>query len=420
MKVKYCDVAIIGGGPAGLASALAAKEQGAEKVLIIERDSSLGGILKQCIHPGFGLKRFNEELTGPEYANKFTEKVKTSDIEVLLNTMVLELHENKEIITTSSEEGITKIVPKAVVLSMGCRERTRSNIYIPGTRCAGIMTAGAAQRLINVQGRMVGKRVVILGSGDIGMIMARRLTLEGAKVEAVVEIMPYLAGLKRNKVQCLDDFGIELLLSHTITDINGNKRVESVQISKVDENMKVIKGTERIIECDTVLLSVGLIPENELTKMAEIELSPVTNGAIVNQNMETSIKGIFACGNVLHVNDLVDNVSAESEIAGKYAAKYAKENKDESEITINNLPGKNVRYINPQKISISKDIEDVVLNFRVSKPMEKVIIKAISGGRELYSKKALKVSPGEMESIKLKSEIFENIKEDIVVEVIGG
>lgn len=420
MKVKYCDVAIIGGGPAGLASALAAKEQGAEKVLIIERDSSLGGILKQCIHPGFGLKRFNEELTGPEYANKFTEKVKTSDIEVLLNTMVLELHENKEIITTSSEEGITKIVPKAVVLSMGCRERTRSNIYIPGTRCAGIMTAGAAQRLINVQGRMVGKRVVILGSGDIGMIMARRLTLEGAKVEAVVEIMPYLSGLKRNKVQCLDDFGIELLLSHTITDINGNKRVESVQISKVDENMKVIKGTERIIECDTVLLSVGLIPENELTKMAEIELSPVTNGAIVNQNMETSIKGIFACGNVLHVNDLVDNVSAESEIAGKYAAKYAKENKDESEITINNLPGKNVRYINPQKISISKDIEDVVLNFRVSKPMEKVIIKAISGGRELYSKKALKVSPGEMESIKLKSEIFENIKEDIVVEVIGG
>lgn len=420
MKVKYCDVAIIGGGPAGLASALAAKEQGAEKVLIIERDSSLGGILKQCIHPGFGLKRFNEELTGPEYANKFTEKVKTSDIEVLLNTMVLELHENKEIITTSSEEGITKIVPKAVVLSMGCRERTRSNIYIPGTRCAGIMTAGAAQRLINVQGRMVGKRVVILGSGDIGMIMARRLTLEGAKVEAVVEIMPYLAGLKRNKVQCLDDFGIELLLSHTITDINGNKRVESVQISKVDENMKVIKGTERIIECDTVLLSVGLIPENELTKMAEIELSPVTNGAIVNQNMETSIKGIFACGNVLHVNDLVDNVSAESEIAGKYAAKYAKENKDESEITINNLPGKNVRYINSQKISISKDIEDVVLNFRVSKPMEKVIIKAISGGRELYSKKALKVSPGEMESIKLKSEIFENIKEDIVVEVIGG
>lgn len=252
------------------------------------------------------------------------------------------------------------------------------------------------------------------------MIMARRLTLEGAKVEAVVEIMPYLAGLKRNKVQCLDDFGIELLLSHTITDINGNKRVESVQISKVDENMKVIKGTERIIECDTVLLSVGLIPENELTKMAEIELSPVTNGAIVNQNMETSIKGIFACGNVLHVNDLVDNVSAESEIAGKYAAKYAKENKDESEITINNLPGKNVRYINSQKISISKDIEDVVLNFRVSKPMEKVIIKAISGGRELYSKKALKVSPGEMESIKLKSEIFENIKEDIVVEVIGG
>lgn len=420
MKVKYCDVAIIGGGPAGLASALAAKEQGAEKVLIIERDSSLGGILKQCIHPGFGLKRFNEELTGPEYANKFTEKIKTSDIEVLLNTMVLELHENKEIITTSSEEGITKIIPKAVVLSMGCRERTRSNICIPGTRCAGIMTAGAAQRLINVQGRMIGKKVVILGSGDIGMIMARRLTLEGAKVEAVVEIIPYLAGLKRNKVQCLDDFGIELLLSHTITDINGNKRVESVQISKVDENMKAIKGTERIINCDTVLLSVGLIPENELTKMAEIELSPVTNGAIVDQNMETSIKGIFACGNVLHVNDLVDNVSGESEIAGKYAAKYSKENRNEREVTINNVPGENVRYINPQKISISKDIEDVVLNFRVSKPMEKVTIKAVSNGRELYSKKALKVSPGEMESIKLKSEIFENIKEDIVVEVIGG
>ena len=318
------DVVVVGGGPAGLAAAVSAKEEGAEKVLIIERDNALGGILQQCIHPGFGLTRFKEELTGPEYYSRFTDKAEEVGVEYLLNSMVLQIDtENKQVICTNGEYGMVCVNAGSIVLSMGCRERTRANIVVPGTRPAGIYTAGAAQRLVNRQNTMVGKKVVILGSGDIGMIMARRMTLEGAQVVMVVELMDYLAGLTRNRVQCLDDFGIPLKLAHTITKIEGNERVTGVYVAPVDENKKPIKEKEEFVSCDTVLFSVGLIPENELTKNASIEINRITNGPVVNQYMQTSAPAVFACGNVVHVNDLVDNVSAESEQAGKYAARFA-------------------------------------------------------------------------------------------------
>lgn len=400
MKDIRCDVAVIGGGPAGLAAALGAKENGAEKVLIIERDTSLGGILQQCIHPGFGLTRFGEELTGPEYAARYEEKVNLTDIEIMTDAMVLEVSGNTAICTTT--DGLVRVEAGSIVLAMGCRERTRGNIRIPGTRPAGIYTAGAAQRLINRQNYMVGREVVILGSGDIGMIMARRMTLEGAKVRAVVELLPYLAGLTRNRVQCLDDFGIPLLLSHTITRVVGNRRVEGVYVAKVDENKKPIAETEEFYPCDTLLLSVGLLPENELTRGAGIEMNPVTNGPFVNQYMQTSNPAVFACGNVVHVNDLADNVSGESAVAGAAAARYARGELASADRTVECIAGNGVRYVCPHRIALTGEDAEFPLYFRVLSPDRKVTLTASVDGKVLAKKKAARVSPGEMEHLNVK------------------
>ena len=404
MNRIICDVAVIGGGPAGLAAAISAKENGAEKVLIIERDNAVGGILQQCIHPGFGLTRFGEELSGPEYYSRFSDRAKEMGVGYLLNAMVLEVNTaDKTVLCASSEVGLTTVEAKSIVLSMGCRERTRAGIGIPGTRPAGLYTAGAAQRLINRQNIMVGKKVVILGSGDIGMIMARRLTLEGAKVVMVVEIMDCLAGLTRNRVQCLDDFGIPLKLSHTITKIEGNERVTGVCVAPVDGNKKPIIEKEVRVECDTVLFSVGLIPENELSKKAGIKLDPVTNGPEVDQHMETSAKGVFACGNVVHVNDLVDNVSAESEQAGKFAARYANGIDPGAVREIACKAGENVRYVCPQKIAKSAEDETVSMYLRVLSPDTNVTLGVYDGDRLIATKKEFRVNPGEMNHIRVNT-----------------
>ncbi|WP_130862999.1 NAD(P)/FAD-dependent oxidoreductase [Bacilliculturomica massiliensis] len=416
MRELECDVAVIGAGPAGLAAAAAAKKNGAEKVVIIERDSSPGGILQQCIHPGFGLNYFHEELTGPEYAGRFIAEAEKAGVKVLFNTMALDLREEE--LMCSGPGGLLRVRSGAVVLAMGCRERTRANLVIPGSRPAGIYTAGTAQRLINIQGHMVGKKVVILGSGDIGMIMARRMTLEGAEVKAVVEIMPYLAGLRRNKVQCLDDFNIPLLLSHTVTDITGVDRVEKVTIAPVDGNKDPICEESREIQCDTLLLSVGLIPENELSRGRGVPLSSVTKGASVNQYMQTEIPNVFACGNVLHVNDLVDNVSRESERAGRNAARYAAGVLPVGR-PVSAVPGENVRYVCPQRVIPGGD-EEIRLFFRVAAPGEEVTVSARSGDRVLVSRKAPFVNPGEMESLTISAEDAVGLTADITVEVKGG
>jgi len=409
-----CDVAVIGGGPAGLAAAIAAKKEGADRVLIIERDSSLGGILQQCIHPGFGLTYYNEELTGPEYAGRFIDEADKLGVEVMLNSMVLEISPEGRIVCVNSENGMTCVDSRSVVLAMGCRERTRGNIMIPGTRPSGIYTAGSAQRLINRQNGMVGRKVVILGSGDIGMIMARRLTLEGAKVAAVIEIMDFLAGLTRNKVQCLDDFEIPLMLSHTVTGIVGHERITGVYAAEVDNDKKPVKETEQFIECDTLLLSVGLIPENELSRGSGVQICPITNGPVVNQYMQTSIPAFFAGGNV------VDNVSTESMIAGASAAKFAMSTLPEFKSEIIMQPGENVRYISPHKIAVADAIDDVKLYFRVKTPGSDVKITVSCNGKIILGKKAAKVNPGEMEHVMLKASDIAAVAGNFVIDVVKG
>lgn len=411
------DVVIVGGGPAGLSAAVAAKKEGAEKVLIIERDEKLGGILQQCIHPGFGLTYFHKELTGPEYAGHFKEEALALGAEVLLNSMVLEvIPEESAVICVNSEYGMTKVKAGSIVLAMGCRERTRAGIMIPGTRPAGVYTAGAAQRLVNRQNAVVGKNIVILGSGDIGMIMARRMTLEGAHVIAVVELMDFLAGLTRNKVQCLDDFGIPLKLSHTVTRIVGNERVEGVYIAQVDKDKKPIPETEEFIPCDTLLLSVGLIPENELSRGADVKISRITNGPEVNQYMQTSWDNVFACGNVVHVNDLVDNVTVESMNAGASAARYAMHKLPEANREVPSVTGENVRYLCPQRVKIGEENETVRLFFRVFHPELDVVIRVKSGDKVLSEKKAKRVNPGEMCHVEVKT--AEITGDDVMVEVV--
>ena len=411
------DVVIVGGGPAGLSAAVAAKKEGAEKVLIIERDEKLGGILQQCIHPGFGLTYFHKELTGPEYAGHFKEEALALGAEVLLNSMVLEvIPEESAVICVNSEYGMTKVKAGSIVLAMGCRERTRAGIMIPGTRPAGVYTAGAAQRLVNRQNAVVGKNIVILGSGDIGMIMARRMTLEGANVIAVVELMDFLAGLTRNKVQCLDDFGIPLKLSHTVTRIVGNERVEGVYIAQVDKDKKPIPETEEFIPCDTLLLSVGLIPENELSRGADVKISRITNGPEVNQYMQTSWDNVFACGNVVHVNDLVDNVTVESMNAGASAARYAMHKLPEANREVPSVTGENVRYLCPQRVKIGEENETVRLFFRVLHPELDVVIRVKSGDKVLSEKKAKRVNPGEMCHVEVKT--AEITGDDVTVEVV--
>lgn len=412
-----CDVAIVGGGPAGLSAAVAAKKEGAEKVLVIERDESIGGILQQCIHPGFGLSYFKEELTGPEYAGRFAKEAVELGTEFLLNSMVLEVNEAENtVICVNKEYGMTEVKAKSIILAMGCRERTRANIMIPGARPAGVYTAGSAQRLVNRQNEMVGKKIVILGSGDIGMIMARRMTLEGAEVLAVIELMDYLAGLTRNKVQCLDDFGIPLYLSHTITKIDGYQRVKGVYFAQVDENKKPIKETEKYIECDTLLLSVGLLPENELTRKAGIEMNPITNGPKVNQYMQTSAESVFACGNVVHVNDLVDNVSTESMKAGKFAAQYAMGTLPVEIRKVENVTGENVRYLCPHSLSVAEENEKVTLYFRVLHPELDATILVKSGDEVIAKKKRQRVNPGEMENITFDTAMVKD--NNVVVEVV--
>ena len=411
------DLIIIGGGPAGMAAALSAKENGINDILIIERDEKFGGVLQQCIHNGFGLTRFKENLTGPEYAAIFEKKITEKNIEFMTETTVLDVKNDKTIKVINEEKGVFEIQAKAIILAMGCRERSKGALNIAGTRPSGIFSAGTAQRYVNIKGLSVGNNVVILGSGDIGLIMARRMTLEGAKVLAVVEIMPYSSGLKRNIAQCLDDFNIPLYLSHTITDIKGKERIESVTISEVDINKKPIKGTEFDIQCDTLLLSVGLIPENELTKKAGVELSPKTKGAIVDQTRETLQKGIFACGNVLQVHDLVDFVSEEAEIAGKYAAKYI-ENGERNKDYINIENNEKISYVLPQFIDLNLK-EDFKLFFRVNGCYKNVIIELSKKATNeiLYTKKKAIVTPGEMEHILISKALAEKLNGDIVLKV---
>ena len=412
MKNNY-DIVIIGGGPAGLAAAISAYDNGAKDVLILEREAKLGGILNQCIHNGFGLTRFKESLSGPEYAYRFVQGVRERKIEVLTETTVLSLSKDKKITAINSKDGIFTLQAKAVVLAMGCRERSRGALNVAGTRPAGIYSAGTAQKYVNIKGYMPGKRVVILGSGDIGLIMARRMTLEGAKVLAVCEIMPYSSGLKRNIAQCLNDFDIPLYLSHTITKIEGEKRVTGVVVSKVDENKKPIPNTEMHFDCDTVLFSVGLIPENELTKGAGIDLSPRTRGAVVSQTRETSIDGIFACGNVLQVHDLVDFVSEEAELAGKYASKYILEGAKEKDC-IDIINGKNISYVCPQKVDKNLD-EHVKLFFRVTNTFKDCTITAKCGDKVLIQKKKKIAVPGEMETIMLVKDKLKDLSGKIEI-----
>lgn len=417
--MKY-DLVVIGGGPGGLAAAIEAKKNGIDNILVIERDKELGGILQQCIHNGFGLHEFKEELTGPEYAQRFIEKLLEMNIEYKLDTMVLDLTEDKKIHAINSKDGYMVIEAKAVILAMGCRERTRGAISIPGDRPSGVFTAGAAQRFINMEGYMVGKKVLILGSGDIGLIMARRLTLEGAEVKAVVELMPFSGGLTRNIVQCLDDYNIPLYLSHTVIDVVGKDRLEKVVIAKVDENRKPIPGTEKEYECDTLLLSVGLIPENDISRKTGLEIDRRTNGLIVNEMMETSAEGIFACGNVVHVHDLVDFVSAEARKAGAAAARYIKNEVKDGEYK-EIINGKGITYTVPQKFrgeNIDKTLE---IFMRVNNIYKNVKLEVKDEEKVLMSLNKQHLAPGEMEKVMVPKKILDTmVGKSLTVEVTGG
>lgn len=408
MNEKNVQLVIVGGGPAGLAAAVAAYDAGVRDLLILERDEALGGILQQCIHNGFGLHRFGEELTGPEYADRYVSMVQERGIPYLCCTMVTDITENRVLIARSEQEGVVRIHAGAIILAMGCRERPRGALNIAGSRPAGIYTAGTAQKFVNIKGYMPGKTVVILGSGDIGLIMARRMTLEGATVKAVCELLPYSGGLARNIQQCLHDFDIPLLLSHTVTEIHGRERVEGVTIAAVDEHRRPIPGTEQDIPCDTLLLSCGLIPENELTKEAGIPLDGVTGGAAVDQDRQTGTEGVFSCGNVLHVHDLVDYVSEEARIAGEAAAAYLRGERE----SVRNLPlcrGDGVRYTVPQRITRNTD---VTVYFRVAEVRRDVTVRVRDGERVILSKKRIKVAPGEMETVTLTAEQLAAVEGD--------
>ena len=412
---------IIGGGPAGLAAAIKAFDAGLSNsdILILERDSELGGILNQCIHAGFGLHTFNEELTGPEYSGRFIDEVISRNIEYVTDSMVLSLTADKKVTFVSPKYGYVTVDAEAVIIATGCRERTRGALNIPGTRPAGVFTAGCAQRYVNIEGYMPGKKVVILGSGDIGLIMARRMTLEGAKVLRVCEVMPYSGGLARNIAQCLDDFGIPLYLSQTVVKIHGKERVEGVTVANVDENRRPVPGTEEFIECDTLLLSVGLIPENEIANGAEVKLDRVTGGALVDQYNETSVKGIYACGNALHVHDLVDFVTKEAYVAGESAAKRIRHGADTADKLVNVKASGYVRYTVPQTVRIDNDTNELKFLFRVSDTLKKPVFEVICDGEVIKTVKRQIAAPGEMESIILKDEEVRKLMNSTSVEIVG-
>ncbi len=422
MKIRKCDVTVIGSGPGGLAAAIAAKKNGAQNVLLIERDREPGGILLQCIHNGFGVEIFKKDLPGPAYAQHFINEAQEVGVDFLLDTMVLEITKDKRIFASNKTEGMLEIQAKAVILAMGCRERTRAQVRLPGTRPAGVYTAGTAQRWVNVEGFMPGKKIVILGSGDIGMIMARRLTFEGAKVERVLEIMPYLSGLMRNYVQCLQDFGIPLQMQHTVKRIIGNERVEAIETVAIDDRWQEVAGSEEIIPCDTLLLSVGLIPENELSRQVGIQLDPLTSGPFVDNYFQTNVEGFFAAGNVVHVYDLVDWVTGAGLRAGKSAALYAS-GKLQTNQKISIQHGQNVHHVIPHFLDIDSLVShEEQLQMRVTKPLEHPVkVQVTDGKEEIIASKALPYArPGEMVTISLKDKHIDLLKkaEQLAVQVV--